>query len=132
MLPLTEERRLTQSMQSPTGSAPVPVRPFITEVLQVDRRTRDDRSRFLDNRKAQCLTEANQRFFYVTVDRDTMPAKLIPLVEQLADVARDFANQLGAASEFAIECPDSFGLMQDQLLACYIGAEGRRHVSGRK
>ena len=49
-----------------------------------------------------------------------------------ADIARDFANQLGAATVLTVERTHGFGLVQDQLLAGGVRAEGRRHVSGRQ
>ena len=87
-------------------------------------------SRFFDNLQPQGPAEFRERFFEIAVDGDSMPAKSAPLVEQLADVATDFRDELSTASVFAIEITHCFSLMDDQLLLPPICAKGCRHVAG--
>ena len=62
-----------------------------------------------DDLQPQCLAEFGKRFLDVAVDGYPMPAELVPLVEQLADVSGDFADQLGPAAVLAVERADGCG-----------------------
>lgn len=85
---------------------------------------------FLDDFQTECLAEFGKGFADVAVDGDPVPAELVPLVEELSDVAADFGNQLGAAAFFTVQSTDSLCLMDDHLFTSDVCAEAGGHVSG--
>ena len=61
-----------------------------------------------------------------------MPAKAVPLVEKLSDVAGDLGDQLCTAAVLADEVADRFGLMDNHLFTGGAGAKGGCHIAGRQ